>query len=199
MTGDDVEVFARESVYDGYLKVDKFRLRHRRHDGGWTGEMTRELVERGHAVAVLPYDPVRDEVILLEQFRIGAFAADLPPWQIEIVAGIIEAGEAPEDVARREAMEECGCAVGDLVPIYNFLTSPGVLSETTALYCGRVDATDAGGVHGIDDEHEDIRAFATPFSEALSWLEAGRIDFVPAIVALQWLALNRDNLRQRWH
>ena len=198
MTEDDVEVIERTTVYDGYLRVDKYRLRHRRHDGGWTGEMTRELIERGHAAAVLPYDPARDEVVLLEQFRIGAYAAKCPPWQIEIVAGIIEPGETPEDVARRESIEECGCALGELVPICDILTSPGVLSETTAIYCGRTDAAGAGGIHGVADEHEDIRAFALPFAEARQWLDGGRIRFSPAVIALHWLVANRTKLRRRW-
>ena len=130
---DDVEIIARDAVYRGYLGVDAYRMRHRRHDGGWTGEMRREVVERGHAVAVLPYDPALDQVVLIEQFRIGAHAAGWPPWQIEIVAGIIEPGEAPEDVAMRECVEECGCRLGALVHVCDFLTSPGVMSETVAV------------------------------------------------------------------
>ncbi len=195
---DDVEIIAREEVYGGYMRVDAYRLRHRRHDGGWTDEMRRELVERGHAVAVLPYDPVRDEVVLIEQFRIGAYAAGRPPWQIEIVAGIIEAGETAEDVARRECVEECGCRLGALVHVHDFLTSPGVLSETTAVYCGRVEAAGAGGVHGVAGEHEDIRALALGAETAFAWLDEGRILNSPAIVALQWLRRERERIRTEW-
>ncbi len=174
---DDVEITARDEVYRGYMRLYAYRLRHRRHAGGWTGEMRRELIERGHAVAVLPYDPVLDEVVLIEQFRIGAYAAGRKPWQIEIVAGIIEDGEAPDDVARRECVEECGCAIEALVHVCDFLASPGVLSETTAVYCGRTDTTGAGGVHGLDH---------------------GRILNSPAIVALQWLRRARERLRSDW-
>ena len=194
----DVEILQRTAVYRGYLSVDTYRLRHRSHAGGWTGEMQRELIERGHAVAVLPYDPGRDEVVLIEQFRIGAFAAGREPWQIEIVAGIIEPGESQGVVARREAIEECGCPVDDLVHVCDFLTSPGVLTETVAIYCGRADASTAGGVHGVAEEHEDIRSFAIAADEALDWVAMGRILNAPAIVALQWLALNRDELRRNW-
>ncbi len=130
---DDIEIISRDEVYGGYMRVEAYRLRHRRHAGGWTDEMRRELVERGHAVAVLPYDPARDEVVLIEQFRIGAYAAGRPPWQIEIVAGIIEAGETAEDVARRECVEECGCKLDALVHVHDFRPSPGVLSETSAV------------------------------------------------------------------
>ncbi len=195
---DDVEIIARDQVYRGYLRVDSYRLRHRRHQGGWTGEMSRELVERGHAVAVLPYDPARDEVVLIEQFRIGALAAGRPPWQIEIVAGIIEDGEAPEDVARRECIEECGLRVEALVHVCDFLTSPGVMSETAAIYCGRTDTADAGGVHGLADEHEDIRAVVLGAETAFAWLDDGRILNGPAIIALQWLRRERERLRRDW-
>ncbi len=198
MTEDDVEILARTRGYDGYLKVDKYRLRHRHHDGGWGGEIDREMIERGHAVGVLPYDPARDEVVLIEQFRLGAYAAGRPPWQIEIVAGIIEPGEAREDVGRRETLEEAGCVIGELVHVCDFLTSPGVMSETVAIYCGRTDASNAGGVFGVAEEGEDIRAFVVSTDEALSLLADGRIVNSPAIVALQWLGLNRDDLRRRW-
>ncbi len=194
----DVDVTARDEVYRGYLRVDAYRLRHRKHAGGWTGEMSRELIERGHAVAVLPYDPILDRVVLIEQFRIGAYAAGLPPWQIEIVAGIIEAGEVGEDVARRECIEECGCRLGHLEHVCDFLASPGVLSETTALYCGRADASDVGGIHGLDDEHEDIRAFALEAETAFDLLDQGRILNSPAIIALQWLRGARERLRRDW-
>jgi ADP-ribose pyrophosphatase len=198
MDQDDIEILGRDRGYDGYVKVDKYHLRHRMHDGGWTGAFDRELVDRGHAAAVLPYDPVRDEVVLIEQFRIGAHVAGHPPWQIEIVAGIIEAGETAEDVARREAVEECGCEIGEMVPICEMLASPGILTETIAIYCGRVDADLAGGIHGVAKENKDIRAFTVPALEAVTWPATGKITNSPTIIALQWLALNRDEVRTRW-
>ena len=168
MGPDDIEILNRNRAYDGYVKIDKFRLRHRRFEGDWTDAFDRELVERGHAAAVLPYDPVRDEVVLIEQFRIGAHAGGHEPWQIEIVAGIIESGEKAEDVARREAVEESGCGIGELIAICEALASPVIMTETIAIYCGRVDATTAGGVHGIAAEHEDIRAFSVAAEKALT-------------------------------
>ena len=129
---------------------------------------------------------------------IGAYAAGRPPWQIEIVAGIIEAGEALEDVARRECIEECGCRIETLVHVCDILASPGVLSETAAIYCGRTDASGAGGVHGLVDEHEDIRAIALGAETAFAWLDRGRILNSPAIIALQWLRRTRECLRRDW-
>ena len=198
MGRDDIEILLTETVYDSYLRVERHHLRHRRHDGDWTDVMTREIVERGHAVAALPYDPARDEVVLIEQFRIGAHVAGIAPWQIEIIAGIIEPGESPEAVARRESLEEAGCEIGALVPACRFLTSPGVLSETVAIYIGRTDASAIGGVHGLAEEGEDIRAFALTLDDALAMVDRERIDKGPAIAGLLWLARHRADLRARW-
>jgi ADP-ribose pyrophosphatase len=198
LTRDDVEIVEKIAAYAGYLRLDRYRLRHRRHDGGWTDVMSRELVERGHAVCVLPYDPATDEVVLIEQFRVGAYGAGLPAWQVEIVAGVIEPGETLEDVARREAKEEAGCDIGELVHIATILTSPGVLTETAAIYCARADARQAAGVHGVAAEHEDIRAFALAAAEAIKWADSGRLQNTPAVIALGWLARHREEVRRKW-
>ena len=198
MDQNDVNVLKRETVFQGYYRVDRYHLKHRRHDGGWTDPMTREVFERGHAVAVLPYDPVRDEVVLIEQFRIGAYAAGVGPWLLEVVAGIIDAGETLEYVARREAREEAGIDVKDLTPIAAFLLSQGAVSETVQLFCGRVDATGAGGIHGLDHEHEDIKVSTVQFAEIREFLDQGRITNAVALIALQWLLLNRDSVRNLW-
>src|SRR5262249_48086283 len=121
MTEEDFELIEKTTAYQGYFRVDVYRFRHRLFAGGWSGEMRREVFERGHAVAVLPYDPERDAVVMIEQFRIGAAAADMPLWQLEFVAGIIDEGETPEAVARREAHEEAGCEILDVVPVYRYL------------------------------------------------------------------------------
>jgi ADP-ribose pyrophosphatase len=193
-----IELRDKTTVFQGYFRVDRYRLRHRKFDGGWTDEMSREIFERGHAASVLLYDPDRDAVVLIEQFRAGALAAGFEPWLIEIVAGIIEAGEEPSDVVRREAIEEAGCPVTDLEPIGTILLSPGGCSETLAMFCGRVDSTKAGGVHGLDHEHEDIRVFTVPFAQAMDELAAGKYLNAPIVMSLQWLALNRDALCKKW-
>ncbi|SDF72464.1 ADP-ribose pyrophosphatase [Limimonas halophila] len=193
----DVEIVSAETPYDGYFRIDRYQLRHRLHDGGWSGTMTREVFERGHAVAVLPYDPVRESVVLLRQFRVPALAAGKAAWQTEVVAGIIEAGEDPEAVARRETVEECGLEARDLRLIHHYLVSPGGTTETVRLYAAVVDSTHAGGTHGVAAEHEDIEAVAVGFEQAQAMLADGTIDNAPAIIALQWLALNRESLRRR--
>jgi ADP-ribose pyrophosphatase len=193
-----VEVIEKTTPFKGYFQVDLYRLRHRKYDGGWSGEMTREVFERGHAAAVLLYDPQRDSVVLIEQFRPGAYAAAMEPWLLEIVAGIIEEGETPETVVRREAEEEAGCTIGALHPIGCYLATPGGSSETLTIYCGQVDSVGAGGIHGLDHEHEDIRVLPMSRAEALEKLAQGGVTNLTAAVALQWLALNYTELMRIW-
>ena len=189
---------SREVVFRGYFRVERHTVRHALFAGGMTGNIVREVFERGHAAAVLPYDPVRDAVVLIEQFRVGAYAAGKPAWLVEIVAGIIEDGETAADVARREAAEEAGLALGALEPIADVFASPGGSTETVALFCARCDTGVAGGIHGVAAEGEDIRVIVRPFAGILDDLRDGAIRSAPALIALQWLALNRDRLRDAW-
>jgi ADP-ribose pyrophosphatase len=193
-----VDVIEREVCFQGHVRLDRVRLRHTRHAGGWSGVITREVMERGHAVALLPYDPEADAVVLIEQFRVGALEDPAGAWTVEAVAGIVEPGEAPEEVARREAREEADCAPEDLIVIADVLVSPGAMTETIRIYCGRVRSGSLGGIHGLDGEGEDIRVLVVPFAEAMGWLASGRIRVSHTVIALQWLALNRLGLRRRW-
>jgi ADP-ribose pyrophosphatase len=158
----------------------------------------RELFERGHAAAALLYDPGRDEVVILEQFRIGALEVEGGPWLYEIVAGMIDAGESAAAVVRREAIEEAGCDILALEFICEYLVSPGGTSERISLYCAKVDAEGVGGIHGLDEENEDIRVQAVSFAEAWQWLEQGRINSASPIIAMQWLTMHRERLREKW-
>jgi ADP-ribose pyrophosphatase len=193
-----VQILEKTRAFDGYFKIDRYSLRHRTFAGGWSAVMDREVFERGHVAAALLYDPDRDTVVLVEQFRVGALAAGREPWQTEIVAGIIEAGESAVDVARREVDEEAGLEVLDLMPMHDYLVSPGGATETVAMYCARVDSRGAGGVHGLDDEHEDIRSRVMPYDDAMAMLREGKIGNALGIIALQWLALNRERVRTMW-
>ena len=193
-----VEVIDKRTVFEGHYRIERYHLRHTLHAGGMSETLSRELFERGQVAAVLPVDPVRDEVILIEQFRIGPYAVGWDPWLLEGVAGIIEDGESPEDVARRETLEEAGCEIIDLVPVMRYISSPGACSETVALYCGRVDTSGAGGVHGLADEGEDIKVMVYPVAKAIGLLDSGRIVNAKTIIALQWLALNYTDLKRRW-
>lgn len=194
----DVEVIEKTTLHKTYLQVDRYRLRHRRFDGTWSGEMVREVCERGHAVGVLLYDPDRDHIVLIEQFRPASAAAGGQAWMTEIVAGLIDEGETPEDVARREAVEEAGCTVHDLAFICDYFPSPGVLSEHVHVFCGRVDSTTTVAIGGVADEHEDIRVHVMPSAEALRLLDGNRLNNSVTIIALGWFARHRDELDRRW-
>ena len=195
---DGVELLDKSERYSGFFRINGYRLRHRLFAGGWSGVIEREVFERGHAVGVLPYDPVADSIVLIEQFRIGALVAGMSPWLIEVVAGIAEEGEAPEEVARRETQEEAGLEIQALMPMCRYLVSPGGSSESVRLYCGRVDSRGAGGIHGLAEEHEDIRVDRLPYGEAMRLLEEGRVTNSVSLIALQWLALHRDRVRAAW-
>lgn len=197
-TPDDVEVQSAESLHDGFMKLRRYTLRHRKFDGGWSPVLSRELLVRRDAVGVLLYDPARDDVVLVKQFRAGAMLHRQVPWLLEIVAGIVEDGEQPEEVARREAQEEAGCEISALLPVCRYFASPGGSNEYFHLFVGRVDASDAGGVHGLDDEAEDILVCAMPLDEALDLVAQDQINNALAIIALQWLALNRERVRRDW-
>jgi ADP-ribose pyrophosphatase len=193
-----IEISECSVAFQGYFRMARYRLRHRRHDGGWTDTMQREIFERGHAVGVLPYDPERDAVVLIRQFRLAAHLGDMDAWQTEIVAGILEEGETPETVAWREVPEETGLKLQRLEPILRYMPSQGATTENLFLYCGQVDSRKVDGIHGLDHEHEDILPGVHPTDEAIRMLEEGELQNSPAIIAIQWLALHRRDLRRRW-
>jgi ADP-ribose pyrophosphatase len=196
---DDVEILSRDVLCQSYFRLERYHLRHKLHGGGWSGVLSRELFERGKAAAVLLYDPALDAVVLIQQFRVGALAAGHDPWLTELVAGVIDEGEKAERTVGREAIEEANVAVTDLVPISAHLTSPGGCSETVEIFCGRCDASKAGGVHGLRAEQEDIRVLVVPSAEAFAMRRRHReIYDSSTLLALLWLELERDNLRKRW-
>lgn len=192
------DVVERETAYDGYFRIVRYRVRHSLFRGGSSDVLSRERFERGHSVGVLPYDPARDVVLLVEQFRIGALEAPHGPWLLEIVAGIIEPGESTEQVARRELQEEAGCEPQELLPIYHYLVSPGGASEEVTLFCARLATAGLGGIHGNTAEGEDIRVHIVPLEQALAMIASGAIHAAMPIIALQWLALNRKRLQALW-
>jgi len=197
---DGVEIFGRETVYQGFFRVERFRLRHRLHAGGWTTPMEREIFERGRTVGLLLYDPGEDAVVLIEQFRLAPHLAGLPAWQIEIVAGIVGPDDrSAEAVARREAREEAGVTIdGALLPMHRYMPSPGGSTELVDMFCARVDAKHAGGIHGLPDEHEDTKVLVLPYRVAMRRMKAGEITNSPTLIALYWLAANRARLRRAW-
>ena len=185
-------------VFEGHFRMVRYRLRHWQFAGGLGPELVREVFERGHAAAVLPYDPVRDEVVLIEQFRAGAVEAGCDPWLLETVAGIVEEGESADGVARREALEEAGLEILDLTPVCSCFMSPGGSSEIVHVYVGRADTAGAGGIFGLAGEGEDIKVHVLPFARAVGLLDEGRLRVAHTVLAMQWLARHHEALRARW-
>ena len=199
MTGKIAELVEKTVLSNGFFPLILCKVRHSLFAGGMSRPFNREVLQRKPVAAVLPYDPMLDAVVMIEQFRAGkllAGAAD--PWMLEIVAGIIEDGETPEQMARREAMEEAGCRIVEMEAIPGFYPSAGGSSEYVHLFCGRVDSRGVGGIHGLDHENEDIRVFVEPTDRVLRRLADGEIDSGNAVVALLWLALNRERLKAQW-
>jgi ADP-ribose pyrophosphatase len=197
---EDYQVLKRERCFDGFFKIDKLTIRHRLFEGGWIESLQRELFVRDDATCLLPYDPVLDKVLLIEQFRVGACGRERSPWLLELVAGINEPGEPPESVARREAVEEAAVEVGELISICEYFVSPGGNSERVRIYCGQADlSAHEGGVHGLDEEGEDIRVHLLSRAEAYALVQNGCIDNAASIIALQWLQLNHPMLLAAWN
>lgn len=193
-----VEIVKRENGYQGFYKLDRVHLRHELFAGGMSREISREVFVRHDAVCVLPYDPQRDEVVLIEQFRVGALGKTETPWLIELVAGLIDKAEVPEEVAHREGEEEAGLTFSSLWPITRYFPSPGGSTEFVHLYLGRCSSEGVGGLHGLEEEAEDIRVTVWAYEDALQAVRDGRISNAASIIALQWLALNRAEVRGLW-
>jgi len=181
-------------LFQKYFQLDEYSLSHELYRGGCSSLFTREVFERGSVVALLPYDPQRRKVILIEQFRAGAIQGEQPPWLIECIAGIVEAGESDDQVAIRESHEEAGCDIRQLHRISRYYVSPGGTTEECTLYCGIVDSTGIGGIHGLPEENEDIQVKVVDAEVAYTWVTDGTIKSSATIIALQWLQLNEDRI-----
>jgi len=194
-----VEELERSQGYQGFYRLEQLRLRHRLFSGAMGPAISRELFVRPDAACVLPYDIASDSVVLLEQFRVGALDKSANPWLLEVVAGLIDAGEQPQQTACREAQEEAGLVFSGLLPVLDYYPSPGGSNEYVHLFLGLCDSTGLHGqVHGMADEGEDIRLQVVDFAGALDMLAQGRINNAAAIICLQWLALNRARLREEY-
>ncbi|MEM0952895.1 MAG: NUDIX domain-containing protein [Pseudomonadota bacterium] len=197
-SSNDVRLLEDSDVFQGYYRVRRLTLEHRAFAGGWSAPLTRELFERGDAVGVLPWDVERDELVLIEQFRVGALRDADSPWMLEIVAGIVEPGESDEEVAQRETVEEAGLELIALEPMLSFFPSPGACSEHVRLFAGQIDASAAIGLHGVAEEGEDIRVHRLRRSDVMALVDANRINNGHTLMALLWLRVYGDALRQRW-
>ncbi len=192
----DVEVVEQRAVYQGFSRLEIVRLRHRLFAGGMSVIIQRELLMKPEAVGVLIYDPKRDEVLMIEQFRVGALS-ESNPWQLEIVAGLVDSvdeDETLEAVVCREALEEAGVELRQVQKLMSYFMSPGGSNEKFTLFVAEADLSNAGGLHGLPEEGEDIRVAVLKSDEAFQALMDGRVSNAPALIALQWLMLNKQHL-----
>lgn len=199
MNQDDVETLAREGLFQGWMRVERWRGRHTLFEGGKSGFFSREILIRRPAAGLLPFDPRRDRLCLIEQFRCGPYTAGASPLSTEIVAGIMDTHESAEEVARREAKEEAGCIVGRIKNMGKGFTMPGSCDELFHFFCGEVDLPDTTPrIHGLVSEHENIRTLILPRAEAIARMDKGDISNLPTLFALSWLARFGEDLRKEW-
>lgn len=197
----DIEILGEQTLYEGFFTLKRIQFKHKLFAGGESGVVTRELLIKGAASAVIAYDPKEDSVILVEQIRIGAAyhpESNRSPWLLELIAGMVEKGEKPEDVALRESEEEAGIQVKNLTHCLSVWDSPGGTVERIHLFAGEVDSSQAKGIHGLAEENEDIRVHVVKREQAYQWMCEGKIDNGIAVIGLQWLQLNYAQLQQSW-
>ena len=201
---DDVELLEEGTAYRGFFQIRTLKFRHRLYRGGWSDTVSRELFMRHDAVGVLLYDPQRDAVALIEQIRVGVLGSEVAarenrtPWMLELVAGLIDKDETPQQVGERESLEEAGATVDALEPIAQYYSSPGGSNEYFYLFAGRADLSNVEGIYGLDHENEDIRAFVIPVAELWGMLERGELLNAHTLIAVQWLRLHHARLREQW-
>lgn len=192
-----IDETARRITHAGFFAVEEIALRYRRFDGGMSAPLTREVFVGCDAVTVLPYDPARDRVLVIEQMRAGPLArGEANPWQVEPIAGRIDPGETPEDAARREAAEEAGIGLGVLLKAAEYYPTNGAVSEYLYSYIALCDLPDGtAGLHGVASEAEDILGHLLPFAEAMDRLHGGEFTCGPLVLSLLWLDRARGGLR----
>lgn len=184
------KIIDKKNLYDGFFKMNEVTLKYRKYDGNWSNNIKRELFGGAQVAAVLPYDPISKEIILIQQFRPGTISKDIDHYLDEIVAGIIDEGESPEIAAKRECLEETGCEVKRLIPIQGYFPAPGSSESFYHLFLGEVKSFKGSKIQGLENENEDIFVKCFKINEVRKKMEDGKILNGLTLIALQWFFLN---------
>ncbi len=186
------------TVFEGFFTLKSYQLKFRLFQGGWSSSVQREVLQHPGAVGILLYDALQQKCVFVEQFRSGVMNTDRSPWLVELVAGLIEPNETQQNVALREAEEEAGLVVSDILPICHYWTTPGISNEQMWLFCGKVDASCAPQYAGNEHEAEDIKIHVLDVANAQQALAKNEFCNAPTIIALQWLFANKAQVDQRF-
>jgi len=184
------KILNKKNLYDGFFKMNEIILKYRKYDGNWSNSIKRELFGGAQVAAVLPYDPISKEIILIQQFRPGTISKDINHYLDEIVAGIIDEGESPEIAAKRECLEETGCEVKKLIPIQGYFPAPGSSESFYHLFLGEVESFQGSKIQGLENENEDIFVKCFKIEDVKKNMEEGKIINGLTLIALQWFFLN---------
>ncbi|GAA79727.1 NUDIX domain-containing protein [Pseudoalteromonas sp. BSi20495] len=198
-THKDVKIKPVINLYKGFFQVNLYQFEHALFAGGKSKTIRREILERGDAIAVLPYDPLSDTLLLIEQIRIGAIKSKDSPWLLECIAGMTDGSDDYEAVVKKEAFEEAGLELDELEFMLSYLSSPGGTTERLHLYLARADLSQIeSGVYGLETEGEDIKTHILTVDDALIRLNNGEMDNAATVICMQWLALNRGKMASKW-
>ena len=184
------KILNKKNLYNGFFKMNEVVLKYRKYDGKWSNSIRRELFGGAQVAAVLPYDPISKEIILIQQFRPGTISKDINHYLDEIVAGIIDEGESPEIAAKRECLEETGCEVKKLIPIQGYFPAPGSSESFYHLFLGEVESFQGSKIQGLENENEDIFVKCFKIEDVKKKMEEGKIINGLTLIALQWFFLN---------
>ena len=184
------KILDKKNIHDGFFKMNEVTLKYKKYNGDWSNEIKRELFGGAQVSAVLPYDPINKKIVLIQQFRPGTISRDNQNYLDEIVAGIIDSGETPEDAAKRECLEETGCEISNLASIQGYFPAPGSSESFYNLFLGEVIAPDKEIIRGLENENEDILVKSYSFDEVKTKMNNKQILNGLTLIALQWFFLN---------
>jgi len=187
------EIISKKNLYKGFFESNELKLKFRKHDGSWSPVIKREVFGGAHVSTLLPYDPKKDEIILIQQFRAGVISRCADEYLYEIVAGIIDDNENPEETAKRECFEETGCNVKDIMPIQNYFPAPGSSESFYHVFLGEVESFKGERITGLENENEDILVKSFSVNEVKNLLNEKKIINGVTLIALQWFFLNYYN------